>query len=113
MEKKKGKKLKYGKKDLLAGWEFDPNEAKVLISIRLDGDVLEAVKAAAAKAGKKYQPWINDVLREITIGANESPLLSAVHDQLKSIQKSVDEKIDAMARRLQELEALEKRRGAA
>lgn len=61
--KKKSKKAKTERKDVLENWEFDPNKAKVLISIRLDGDVLEAVKAAANERGMKYQPFINEVLR--------------------------------------------------
>jgi predicted DNA binding CopG/RHH family protein len=42
---------------------FDPKDAKVMISIRVDGDVLKAFKDQAKASGKKYQAIMNDVLR--------------------------------------------------
>lgn len=58
------KKIQYTKTSTLDSDEFDRVHAKVLISIRIDADVLDAVKADAAKLGEKYQPLINRLLRQ-------------------------------------------------
>ena len=58
------KKISYSKNSVLDADEFDPKYTKVLISTRLDGQVLEAVKAAAAERGVGYQTLINQVLKD-------------------------------------------------
>jgi predicted DNA binding CopG/RHH family protein len=65
------KKITYTKQSALDADEFDPQYVKVLISIRLDGDVLAAVKAEAGKKGVKYQPLINQLLKEHFFGNSE------------------------------------------
>ena len=64
-------KISYTKKSVLDADEFDSKYVKVLSSIRLDGDVLSAVKAAAEKSGVKYQPLVNQILKEHFFGKPE------------------------------------------
>ncbi|MGK5088716.1 CopG family antitoxin [Bdellovibrionota bacterium FG-2] len=64
-------KISYAKKSVLDADEFDAKYVKILISIRLDGDVLAAVKAEAQKKGVKYQPLINQMLKERFFGKPE------------------------------------------
>ena len=76
-------KVNYAKKSTLDADEFDPKHAKVLISIRLDGSVLEAVKAEADKKGVKYQPLINQLLKEHFFGnSDEDRIREIVREEL-------------------------------
>jgi uncharacterized protein (DUF4415 family) len=65
---------KVQREDRLGDWQFDPSKAKVLISIRLDGEVLEAVKSAAASRGMKYQTLINELLKRELLGSPNEKL---------------------------------------
>jgi uncharacterized protein (DUF4415 family) len=77
-------KISYAKKSVLDADEFDPKYVKVLISTRLDGDVLEAVKAAALERGIGYQTLINQVLKDRFIGnAEEENIRRIVREELK------------------------------
>jgi len=64
-------KVRYAKKSTLDADEFDSKYIKVLISIRLDGDVLAAIKEEATKKGVKYQPMINQILKDRYFGRPE------------------------------------------
>ena len=78
------KKINYAKKSTLDADEFDPIHTKVLISIRIDGSVLDAVKAEADKKGVKYQPLINQLLKEYFFGnKDEDRIREIVRDELK------------------------------
>ncbi|MGZ3686834.1 MAG: BrnA antitoxin family protein [Bdellovibrionota bacterium] len=67
---KKGK-IQYGEVEMPEGFH-DPKNAKVLISIRVDGDVLEAFKKRAEREGKKYQALMHEVLRHASLNQEES-----------------------------------------
>ena len=76
-------KINYAKKSVLDADEFDPKHVKVLISIRLDGAVLGAVKAEAEKKGVKYQPLINQLLKEHFFGRpDEDRIREIVREEL-------------------------------
>jgi uncharacterized protein (DUF4415 family) len=62
----KKSKIQYGEKDLLSEEDFHPKNVKQRISIFLDMDVLEKLKAQAKKEGLKYQTFINQLLRKFT-----------------------------------------------
>jgi predicted DNA binding CopG/RHH family protein len=62
----KKNKIRYGTKDHLSEEDFLPENIKQRISIFLDMDVLEKVKAQAQKEGLKYQTYINQMLRKLT-----------------------------------------------
>ena len=80
------KKIAYGKKSVLDADEFDSKHVKVLISIRLDGEVLEAVKKAAEARGLKYQPLINQLLKEHFFGnAEEDRIRKIVRQELDKV----------------------------
>jgi uncharacterized protein (DUF4415 family) len=78
------KKIVYAKKSVLDADEFDSRYVKVLISTRLDEDVLKAVKAAAKERGIGYQTLINQVLKDHFIGnAEEEKIRRIVREELK------------------------------
>ena len=86
MGKTKNKdKITYGKKSVLDSDEFDPKHSKVLISIRLDGDVLQAIRQAATLKGAAYQTMINEVLRHTFVEAREPDLTDDEKRQLRMI----------------------------
>ena len=57
-------KINYAKEDKIPG-DLDYKEAKVKVSMFLDGDLLLAVKSEAKRTGQKYQSLINKTLREV------------------------------------------------
>jgi predicted DNA binding CopG/RHH family protein len=78
------KKINYTKNSSLDADEFDSKYVKVLISTRLDEDVLKAVKTAAAERGIGYQTLINQVLKDHFLGnAEEEKIRRIVRDELK------------------------------
>lgn len=61
-------------------------QQKILTSIRLDKDVLEAAKECAAREGIGYLTWLNRKLRESVL--NETSL----EDRIKKLEKAVFKK---------------------
>lgn len=59
--------LRYGKDDLIDG-NTTAQEAKLKVTIYLDGDLLLEVRRQAKKTGKKYQSMINESLRDLFLG---------------------------------------------
>jgi uncharacterized protein (DUF4415 family) len=77
-------KKTYRKTSILDADEFDPKHIKVLISTRLDGEVLKALKAAAKVRGIGYQTLINQTLRNSFLGdAEEEKIRRIVREELK------------------------------
>lgn len=54
--------IQYGEKDVLNVNEFNPKDAKVLISFYINGEVLDAVKATAKWNNIDYKELINKTL---------------------------------------------------
>ena len=67
----KKSELRYGKKDLIDG-DIPPQEAKVKVTIYLDGDLLLEIRRQAKKRGKKYQTFINESLRQQFLNDGET-----------------------------------------
>jgi predicted DNA binding CopG/RHH family protein len=77
-------KINYASKSVLDSDEFDPKFTKVLISTRLDSEVLKAVKAAAKERGLGYQTLINQVLKDHFVGnSEEERIRRIVREELK------------------------------
>jgi predicted DNA binding CopG/RHH family protein len=77
-------KINYSKKNMLDPDEFDTKYIKVLISTRLDEEVLKAIKKVALKQGIGYQTLINQTLKEQFIGnEQEEKIRRIVRDELK------------------------------
>ncbi|MDD9952494.1 MAG: BrnA antitoxin family protein [Zetaproteobacteria bacterium] len=76
-------KVEYGKHDI---GDLDMKKAKAKVTIYLDGDVLEAVQSEAERTGTKYQPLLNQALRERFLG-----------------EKTVLQRLDAIESRLAKL----------
>ena len=80
----KRESIEFGCNNLLDADEFDKKHTKVMITTRLDGEVLEAVKIEAASRGIKYQTLINQFLRERLIGtAEDEKIRRIVRDELQ------------------------------
>jgi hypothetical protein len=94
------KKIVYTKKDTLDADEFDPKFRKVSISIRVDGDVLDAAKARAEALHVGYQTLMNDILKKaLIVGSDKiSPAIS--REQVDRILSQLEDVTD----RVQELE---------
>ncbi len=60
----KRNEVRYGKNDLVDN-DLSPQEAKLKVTIYLDGDLLLEVRRQAKRAGKKYQTLINESLRDV------------------------------------------------
>ncbi len=60
-------KLQFGKANLLPE-EILPRDESVRISIVMEGDLLDAIKAQAREAGKPYQRVMKEALRQHFIG---------------------------------------------
>jgi len=84
----------YGKKDLIEG-DLPPQEAKIKVTIYLDGDLLLEIRRRAKKTGKKYQTFINESLRErfldsgIAIDPEE---LQKLAERVSILEKAVSSK---------------------
>ncbi len=69
----KKKKFKYGKVDLLPG-KIQPKDVNIRISIVMEGDLLDAIKARAAETGTPYQTLMKEKLREYFIQKSDSEM---------------------------------------
>lgn len=81
------KDIAYGDKDFESPQDWDKKEVKVRITTFLDEDLLETIKAEAAKQNKKYQSYLNERLREIFM--NEE----SVETRLRRLEKIVEKKM--------------------
>jgi uncharacterized protein (DUF4415 family) len=67
----KKKKIQYGKVEIPPG-EFEPKNLKIRVTMMVDGDVLDAYRAAAQKHGIGYQTLMNQKLRESLEGLDKT-----------------------------------------
>lgn len=63
--------IEYGKKDAIAG-DLQAQEAKVRINMFIDGDLLLEIRAQAKRHNTKYQTLINQSLRKLFLGDDQS-----------------------------------------
>jgi predicted DNA binding CopG/RHH family protein len=60
---KKNSKIKYGNKNLLPE-KIDPKDERITISIKMEGDLLDALKHKAKELNRPYQTLMKEMLRE-------------------------------------------------
>lgn len=63
----KSKNIKYGKVELDAD-EFDMKYRKIRVTMMVDQDIVDALRAEAVKKHVGYQTLMNQKLREVTFG---------------------------------------------
>jgi uncharacterized protein (DUF4415 family) len=79
---KKNKRIAYGEVELAAD-EFEPKNVKVRVTMMVDGDVLQAFKAAAKTRDMGYQTLMNQTLRENIPDPSQSAMDAIVKALLK------------------------------
>lgn len=60
---KKNPKIKYGTKNLLPE-KINPKDEMITISIKMEGDLLDALKHKAKELNRPYQTLMKEMLRE-------------------------------------------------
>jgi uncharacterized protein (DUF4415 family) len=60
---KNNPKIKYGTKNLLPA-KIDPKDEMIMISIKMEGDLLDALKAKAKELNRPYQTLMKEMLRD-------------------------------------------------
>ena len=60
---KNNRKIQYGTKNLLPE-KINPRDEMIMISIKMEGDLLDALKAKAKKLNRPYQTLMKEMLRE-------------------------------------------------
>lgn len=83
-KKKKKAKIVYGNVSI-APDEFHPRNVKMRVTMFVDGDIIDAFKAAAAKQGTGYQTLMNVKLRESLEGLDKTlaDRVAAIEQQLQ------------------------------
>lgn len=59
-------------------------DAKIKVTLYLDGDILKAVKLKAKEENKKYQSLVNETLREVFL--DEKPIRKELQDLAKRVE---------------------------
>jgi uncharacterized protein (DUF4415 family) len=115
MKAKNKPKIRYGKKDLLPA-RIDPKDEKVRISIIMEGDLLDALRAHAAAEGKPYQTFMKDLLRSaLTRGEQMTPPpkglgLEIAEAELRKVVRELEERVERNERKFEhQIEDLKKR----
>ena len=94
-KKKTNSKIVYGNVELPEGFN-EPRNAKVLISLRVDGETLAAFKEAAKKTSHgEYQTLMREKLREAMFGKEIDPQLR------ETIREVVREELNKWRQRVQ------------
>jgi predicted DNA binding CopG/RHH family protein len=69
---KKTQKIKEKSQDILTEDEFDPRHGKFRVTMFIDLDVLDEIRKRAADKRLPYQTFINQLLRELILGSDET-----------------------------------------
>jgi hypothetical protein len=94
------KKFKTGTVEI-PGDLSDRTKQKVRISIMLDGDLLDAIKAHAKEHDEKYQPLVNQTLRDIFLGDADEELSEEIENVrafLAQLREDYDRRAEFRAR---------------
>lgn len=88
------KKIVFGKKNLLVG-DLEPKNETVRISMMMEGDLLDAIKAQAKIDGIGYQTLLKNHLRAIFLGEGPSIGINVLSPEkidatLSDIQKRME-----------------------
>ncbi len=89
--------MTYGKNDLVDS-NMSPQEAKLKVTIYLDGDILLEIRRQAKRAGKKYQTLINESLRDVFVAqqARVDPIeFQRLLDRVALLEKAVASERDS------------------
>jgi len=82
MRSTKTKKIRYGKIDLPKE-AYDSKNAKFRVTMFIDLDVLDEIRKKASKKGLPYQTYINQLLRDVTLGSeDEERIRKIVREEL-------------------------------
>jgi len=82
MKSTKNKKIKYGKVELPKE-AFDTKNAKFRVTMFVDLDILDEIRKKASKKGLPYQTYINQLLRDVILGAeDEERIRKIVREEL-------------------------------
>ena len=65
----------------------NPQDVKVRITINLDADLLDAIKERAENERMKYQPWLNNFLRD-QILSEENSIESMIEKKILEFVKN-------------------------
>ena len=76
----------------LTAKDFEPRNIREKITILLDQDVLDEIRAQAEESGRKYQPLINDSLRALYLPQTLSGhgLPKAIKDEFERLWNAVN-----------------------
>ena len=81
----KNPRVKYGNKNLLPE-KINPEDISVLISIKMEGDLLRALKTRAKDLNRPYQTLMKELLREslnLKVSNSEDRIREIVRQELK------------------------------
>ena len=83
---KRKNKIQYGNVDIPEE-DFELKNMKFRVNMWLDMDLVDIIRAEAEKEGMKYQPWINQKLREVLMGEKSfEKRLFSIEQKLKEIE---------------------------
>lgn len=81
-------KIIYGKKNLLPA-KIDPKDVMVTISVRMEGDLLDAIRDRADQAGLPYQTYMKTILRGEVLGEGKQPNREEMAARLAVLESAV------------------------
>jgi hypothetical protein len=98
----KSKKIRYGKKDVIAADEFEPKNVKERITTMIDEDIIDWLKGEAAKNKTGYQTLLNSILREAKDGKAEDDFSKRVWEVIavrwaslkQELESELEEKVE-------------------
>lgn len=94
----KNNKIIYGKKDLLPA-KIAPKDVSIRISIVMEGDLLNAIKASAAAKGVPYQTLLKTYLRDQFIPANPKRSDREEREHMLEMLRELGERVERVENR--------------
>lgn len=85
----KNSKIKLGSKNLIPG-KIQPKDELVMISIKMEGDLLDALKSKAKEMNQPYQTLLKKMLREsldLKTSELDDRIREIVRQELKRTEK--------------------------
>ena len=81
-------KIKYGKVDLLPA-KIEPKDVMITISVRMEGDLLDAIRSRAEVEGIPYQTFMKKVLRDHLLGDGRGTSQAELSRRLVALEEIV------------------------
>lgn len=86
---------KYGKHEVEG--ELELKNAKVKVTLYIDGDILEYIRKDAKNKNKKYQTLLNDTLREYFLSDESQDMrLKTLEKQLTLLKEEYEKRISRL-----------------